>query len=88
MRLVMYDSVAHQAPLFMEFSQQGFWSGLPFPTPGEFPDTGIKPVSLASPALAGQFFTTSATWETLCKTQDHLLATYIIFGKLLDIAFG
>ena len=62
MRLVMYDSVAHQAPLFMEFSQQGFWSGLSFPTPGEFPDPGTKPVSLASPALAGQFFTNCTTW--------------------------
>ena len=49
---VMYASVAHQAPLPMEFSRQGFWSGLPFPTPGEFPDPGIKPVSLASAALA------------------------------------
>ena len=40
-----------------------FWSRLPFPTPGDLPDSGIKPVSLVSPALAGRFFTTSATWE-------------------------
>ena len=35
-----------------------YWSGLPFPTPGDLPYPGIKPTSLASPALAGGFFTT------------------------------
>jgi len=47
----------------MEFSRQEFWSEVPFPSSGDLPDTGIKPDSLASPALAGGFFTTSATWE-------------------------
>ena len=51
-------TVAHQAPLSMEFSRQDYWSGLPFPTPGHLPDLGIKPTSLESPALAGGFFTT------------------------------
>ena len=37
--------------------------GLPFPFPGDLPNPGIKPESLMSPALAGKFFTTSATWE-------------------------
>ena len=41
----------------MEFSRQGYWSGVIFPTPGGLPDPGVKPVSLASPALAGIFFT-------------------------------
>ena len=44
--------------LSMEFSRQEYWSGLPFPSPGDLPDLGIKPVFLASPALAGGFFTT------------------------------
>ena len=51
------DCVAHQAPLSMEFSRQEYWSGLPFPTPGDHPDPGIESLSLASPALAGGFFT-------------------------------
>ena len=51
-------TVAHQAPLSMEFSRQEYWSGLPFPTPGDLPDPGIKPTSLESPVLAGGFFTT------------------------------
>ena len=47
----------------MGFSRQEHWSGLLCPPPGDLPDTGIKPVSLASPALAGGLFTMSSTWE-------------------------
>ena len=49
--------VAHQAPLSMGFLQE-YWSGLPCPPPGDLPDPGVEPVSLASPAMAGRFFTT------------------------------
>ena len=56
-------TVACQAPLSMGFSRQEYWSRLPCPPPGDLPDTGIKPLSSASPALAGGFFTTSATWR-------------------------
>ena len=56
-------TVAHQAPLSMEFSRQEYWSGLPFPTSGDFPNPGIEPLPLVSPALAVRFFTTSTTWE-------------------------
>ena len=57
---VIPQTVACQAPLSMEFSRQEHWSGLTVPSPGNFPDTGIEPGSLASPALASGFFTTSA----------------------------
>ena len=50
--------VAHQAPLSMEFSKQEYWSGLPFPSPRDLPDTGIEPMPFMFPALAGGFFTT------------------------------
>ena len=43
--------------------QAGILEWLPFPLPGDLPDPGIEPVSLVSPALAGGFFTTSATCE-------------------------
>ena len=56
-------NVACQAPLSMGFSRQEYWSGLPCPAPGDLPDPGIKPSFLMSPALAGRFFTTSATRE-------------------------
>ena len=42
----------------MEFSQQEYWSGLPFSTPGDLPDPGVELASPVSPALAGGFFTT------------------------------
>ena len=61
-------TIAHQAPLSMEFSRQEYWSGLPFPIPGDLPDPGIEPTSLVSPALAGGFFTMSATWEVIFST--------------------
>ena len=38
-------TIAYQAPLSMEFSRQAYWSGLPFPSPGDLPDPGIKPGS-------------------------------------------
>ena len=48
-------TVAFQAHLSLGFSQQEYWSGLPFPR--DLHDPGIEPVSPASPALAGRFFT-------------------------------
>ena len=54
---------SHQDPLSMGFSRQEYWSGWPFPPPGDLPDPEIQPKSLTSPALAGRFFTTKATWE-------------------------
>ena len=55
--LTLFDPMdcSCQAPLSMELSRQEYWSGLPFPPPGDLPDPGIEPVS---PALAGGFFTT------------------------------
>ena len=47
----------------MGFSRQESWSGLPCPPPVDLPNPGIEPTSLPSPALAGGFFTLSATWE-------------------------
>ena len=73
-RSVVSDSatpwiVACQAPLPMEFFRQEYWSGVPFPTPGDLFNSGVELMSLSSPALAGGFPTTSATWEALL---DHM----------------
>ena len=56
------QTVARQAPLSVGFSRQEYWSGLPFPPPGNLPDPGIES---NSPALAGIFVTT----ETLGKPE-------------------
>ena len=57
-------TVACQAPLSMAFSRQGYWSGLPSPSPRDPPHPGFEPTSLTSPASASGFFTTRASWET------------------------
>ena len=56
-------TVAHQAPLSMGVPRQEYWNGLPCSSPRDLSDPGIKPASLRSPALAGEFFTHWATWE-------------------------
>ena len=63
--------VALQAPLSMGSPRQECWRGLPFPSPGDLPDLRIESPSLTSHALAGGFFTTSATSE------DHIELYYI-----------
>ena len=60
-------TIVHQAPLSMGFSRQEYWTGLLCPPPVELPDSGIKSATLMSPALAGGFFTTSATWAALSR---------------------
>ena len=65
-------TVACQASLSMEFSRRKYWSGLPFPTPGESSQPRDQPKSLESAALAGGFFTTVATWEALNKMSISL----------------
>ena len=63
----------HSPPdLSMEFSRQKYWSGLPFLSLEDLPNPGIKPASLKSPALAGRFFTTSATWEAQRKKKMNV----------------
>ncbi|XDA85718.1 hypothetical protein R6Z07M_015453 [Ovis aries] len=61
----------------MGHSRQEYWSGLPCPLAGDLADPGIKPASLTSPALAGEFFTASTTWEapvSLCTGANRYLA--------------
>ena len=80
-------TVGRQAPLSMGFPSQEYWSRLPFSTPGNSPDSGIEPTSFESPALAGGFFTTGATWEgwqgiftissSFPELEFHLLVKYL-----------
>ena len=57
-------TVAHQVPLSIGFPRKEYWSGLPFPSPGDLPNSGIK---LECPALAGRFFTTEPPRKPLFK---------------------
>ena len=67
-------TVAIRAPLAMGFSKQEYWSGLPFPIPGDLPDPGTKPVSLASSELASGFFTTEPLRKPKKKTSTILIS--------------
>ena len=62
-------SVTCQSPLSLGFPRQEYWSGLPFPPPGDLPNPVVEP-HVTSPALVGRFFTTSATWETTCDPME------------------
>ena len=79
--LVMSDSfvtswtVAHQAPLSMEFSRQEYWSGLPFLPLRHLPNPRIEPMSPASPALAGG----SSTTEPPGKPPAHVVQLKLDF---------
>ena len=64
-------TVAGQAPLSVGFYRQEYWSGLPFPSPGDLPDPEIKLASFVSPALAGGFFTTSSTWLVIYNCSQY-----------------
>ena len=57
-------TVARQAPPSKGFVRQEYWSGLPRPSPGNLSNPGIISLSLVSRALAGGFFTISASWDT------------------------
>ena len=71
-------TVAHQAPLSMEFSRQEYCRGLLCASSGHRPDSGTEPASLISPALAGGFFTTSVTWEA------HITFCYKVFSSIMS----
>ena len=81
--------VAHQTPLSMKFSRQEYCSGLPFPTPGDLPDPGIKPTSLVSPALAGRFFTTVPPGRimTLLGNEGTVYGHQVDKGSTFDGSF-
>ena len=93
--LTLCDSIDYssQAPSCTGFSRQEYWSRLLCPSPGELPKPGVELTSLMSPALAGEFFTTSATWEALYKHKLggkktlSMTNTFIPFLHLLLFVF-
>ena len=69
-------NVACHAPLSMGFPKQEFWSGLPFPSPGDLPDPGIEPTSHA---LAGGFFPTEPLGKPHILSNDTLFLNKSMF---------
>jgi len=74
---VIPQTVAHQAPLSVGFSRQEYWNRLPFPPPGDLPNPGIKPTSLASPALADRSLPLATGEALLISCQPrHDISSY------------
>ena len=71
-------TVACQVSLSMEFPRQDYWSGLPFPPPGDLPDPEIKPASPVSPALQADSLPTEPP-----RKSKVLLNPFLILGSLL-----
>ena len=84
LHLTLCDPTDLQAPLSMGFSRQEYWSGLLYPSPWDPPNSGIEPASRMSPALAGGFFTTSATWEAHRSQGRNLLVSLLLLRALTD----
>ena len=61
-----------------------YWSGLPFSTPGNLPNPGIKPTSLVSPALASGFFTPRTTWEAPAAAAAKSLQSCLTLSDPID----
>ena len=76
--------VACQAPLSMGFPRQEYWSGLPFPPPGDLLDPGIQP---ASPSLAGRFFTTKPSGKSCRKHETKPKKIHFSFDSLSTMQF-
>ena len=70
-------TIACLAPLSMGFPRQEYWSGLPFPPLEDLPDPGIELISFTSPAVAGRFFTTNATWEAQYGSLQYSLVSLL-----------
>ena len=84
LHLTLCDPTDLQAPLSMGFSRQEYWSGLLYPSPWDPPNSGIEPASRMSPALAGGFFTTSATWEAHRSQGRNLLVSLLLLRALTN----
>ena len=80
-------TVAHQAPLSMGFFRQDYWSGLPYSPLEDLPDPGTEPASPPSPALAGGFFTTSATWEAIFARSRRIIKP-VEYGSVNKLEYG
>ena len=66
-------AIVHQAPVFMGFSRQEYWSKLPLPAPVDLLHLATEPKSLASPALAGRFFTAALPGKLLPNSEPWTL---------------
>ena len=87
-------TVTYQAPLSMGFSRLEYWSGLPFPSPGDLPDPGIISLVISLKAIAFPFHSSSLHWNIIARRQGEIVIsratlhthihTYIYFDHLMQ----
>ena len=85
---ILCNPVACQAPLPLGFSRQEYWSGFPYPPPGDLPNPGMEPTSPVSPASAGEFFTAEPPGKPIyicIYTPVRRLVVYMFSGKLHEV---
>ena len=75
-------TVVRQAPLSVGFPSQKYWSGFPFPPPGDLLNRGIKPRFLASPALPGGLFTAAPPGKPKIDTYSDICMVTLTYGKI------
>ena len=80
-------TITHQAPLSMGYPRQEYWSGLPFPPPGDLPSPGMKLMDCASFTLAGRFFTTVPPGKSYLLFKAFKLYIYAVVQSLSHISF-
>ena len=86
--LTLCDPIGSSPPgssLSMGLPRQEYWSGLQLPSPGELPNPGVEPPSLASPALVGGFFNTSTNWEANIIHPTLMLDNKVKFSYLKHV---
>ena len=77
-------TVAYQAPPSMGFFRQKYWSGLPFPSPGDLPDPGIEP---GSPAFQADTLTSEPPGKPLLQDNEHSSLRYTVGPCYLSILY-
>ena len=77
--------VAHQAPLSMGFFRQEYWSGLPFPSPGDLPDPGIKPQSPVSPALQVDSLTPEPSGKCIRAVDKYKVVSFKTYENTIHV---
>ena len=80
------DYIAYQASLSMGFSRQEYWSGLPFPSPGDLPDPGIEP---RSPALEADALTSEPQGSpfSMCKKINYSFFFFLLYNIVLVLPY-
>ena len=79
--LVAPWTIDYEVPLSVGFSRQEYWGGLPFLPSGDLPNLGIKPTSLVSPVLAGEFFTTELPGKLCVFDSTKIVHVFLVQGK-------